>query len=69
MRVHPGRSATMSGNGLTEPQGDVTVWQKSAEGIVVGENEPGLPKSGEVYPDGLTPTKARTVPGPNGTGK
>ena len=64
MRVHPGRSATMSFDGLTEPQGEAITWQKSAEGIVVGGNEPGLS-----IPGGLTPTKARTVPGPNGTGK
>ena len=41
----------MSGNGLTEPQGEATAWQKSAEGIVAGGNEPGLPKEGEVYPE------------------
>ena len=51
MRVHPGRSAAMSDNGLTEPQGEAAAWQKSAEGIVVGGNEPGLPKAGEVYPE------------------
>ena len=51
MRVHPGRSAVLSGNGLTEPQGEAITWQKSAEGIVVGGNEPGLPKTGEVYPE------------------
>ncbi|BBO71421.1 hypothetical protein DSCA_53510 [Desulfosarcina alkanivorans] len=53
----------MSGNGLTEPQGEAIAWQKSAEGIVAGGKEPGLPKAGEVYPEAsLTPTKARTVP-------
>ena len=29
----------------------------------------GPPESGRSLPGGLTPTKARTVPGPNGTGK
>ena len=33
----------MSANGLTEPQGEAIPWQKSAEGIVAGGNEPGLP--------------------------
>ncbi|VTR66279.1 hypothetical protein DESC_780244 [Desulfosarcina cetonica] len=69
MRVHPGRSAVLSESGLTEPQGEAITWQKSAEGIVVGGNEPGLSKNGRSIPGGLTPMKARTVPGPNGTGK
>ena len=41
----------MSGNGLTEPQGDVTVWQKSAEGIVVGGNEPRWNHARRPHPD------------------
>ena len=39
MRVHPGRSAVLSVNGLTRPQGRAIARQKSAEGIVVGGNE------------------------------
>jgi hypothetical protein len=37
--------------GLTKPQGEAISRQKSAEGIVVGGNELGLPIKGEVYPE------------------
>ncbi len=51
----------MSFDGLTEPQGEAITWQKSAEGIVVGGNEPGLPIR-EKYTRRSHPDE-----GPNGT--
>lgn len=58
--VYPGRSVTMSTNGLTEPQGEVITWRKSAEGIIAGGNEPSLPNR-EKYTRRSHPGK-----GPNG---
>ena len=39
------------GRGLRREQSRPSAVRKSAEGIVVGGNEPGLPKAGEVYPE------------------
>ena len=48
--------------GLSEPQGETTAWQKSAEGIVVGGNE--LREVGMSHPD-----EGPNGPQPNGLGK
>ncbi len=58
----------MSVNGLTEPQGEATTWQKSAEGIVVGGNEPGLPNR-EKYTRRTHPDEGSNGAQPNGMGK
>jgi len=59
----------LSVKGLARPQGRAIARQKSAEGIVVGGNEPGLPENGRRIPGGLTPAKARTVPTRKDVGK
>ena len=67
MRVHPGRSAALSGDGLTESQGEAITWQKSAEGIVDGGNEPGLPNR-EKYTRRSHPDEGPNGAQPNGLG-
>ena len=53
----------MSVNGLTKLQGEAAAWQKSAEGIVVGGNEPALPRAGEVYPEDSPRRRPERCPG------
>ena len=48
---HVPRKVACDGNWLGAGQPALTAWEESAEGIVAGGNEPGLPQRGEVYPE------------------
>ena len=63
IRAHPRRSAELSINGLTEPQGEAITPQKSAEGHSSRRKRAGPPRCGCSTLGGFTPTKARTMPG------
>lgn len=61
-------SVACEANWLREEQSTLNSWEESAEGIVAGGNEPGLPRSGD-YPEDSPRRRPERWSGPKGAGK